>query len=335
MNARRIVLLGKTGAGKSSLANSIFGEDVFKISHCSTSEKSLSRAETKYVNGKSLMLIDTCSFLDTCGSEVLLNTELLRCITECAPGPHAFLIVLKVEKFTEHEQDVIRQICRHFSEDALKHAAVVFTHGDQLPEGTEIQEFVSQNKALGDVVGKCGGRCHVVDNKYWRNNGDDDYRSNEFHVGKILSTIDEIIEVNQGCYYSNAMLIAVNREIEIKEENIGQSSGYKSLNQCRKDAKTSVLATLVIRLAGVATGVLLGAFLGVTKLVVTSSNTEFSDAAQRGGVEGFLIGLNAAAGADNPIDAIQRTAEAVMNPNSRIGSAPGVGAIKDQPKHQQ
>ncbi|KAJ0055959.1 hypothetical protein NL108_017051, partial [Boleophthalmus pectinirostris] len=59
---------------------------------------------------------------------------------------------------------------------------VVFTHGDQLPENTDILAFVEQSEGLKELVLACGGRCHVVDNKYWtkeRQKGDPQ-RSNEF-----------------------------------------------------------------------------------------------------------------------------------------------------------
>lgn len=324
---------------------------MFKTSHFPISETSHSHAETKNVNGKSITLIDTRSFFDTCGSETLLKTEIVRCITECVPGPHAFLIVLKVEKFTVQEQDVIKQICQYFSEDALKHAAIVFTHGDQLPEGIKIEEFVGQNKALGDLVKKCGGQCHVVDNKYWRDNGEDNYRSNQFQVAKILRTIDKIIEANQGSYYTNDMLIAVKREIQREEENIAQSSGNRLQEQIRNEAKKSVFDTLVIRLAGVATGVLLGAFLGVAGMVtsIVSNLQELSDftalaktvkgragvaaAARSGGVEGFRIGFNAAEGAETAREAIQRAAEAVWNQTARLSSGPEVGSDQKQLEH--
>ncbi|KAG7234245.1 hypothetical protein INR49_005465 [Caranx melampygus] len=117
-NTRRIVLFGKTGAGKSSLANTIFGEELFLIKRSLDSETTKCQVKTKSINGKSITLIDNPGFFDPGRSENDLKADIQRCITECAPGPHVFLIVLKVERFTEHEKAIITQICDHFSEDA-------------------------------------------------------------------------------------------------------------------------------------------------------------------------------------------------------------------------
>ncbi|KAI9522163.1 hypothetical protein NQZ68_038799 [Dissostichus eleginoides] len=100
---RRIVILGKTGVGKSSVANTIFGEKLLTNNNTANSETSNCQAETKTISGRSITLIDTPGFFNTETSEEELKPEIIRCITECAPGPHAFLIVFKVDKFTEHE----------------------------------------------------------------------------------------------------------------------------------------------------------------------------------------------------------------------------------------
>ncbi|XP_051258351.1 uncharacterized protein LOC127364670 isoform X10 [Dicentrarchus labrax] len=259
---RRIVIFGKTAAGKSSLANTIFGEDVFKIDHSLNSTTKKCQAETRSVNGRSITLIDTPGFCDMDRSEDI-EREIVRYITECAPGPHAFLFVFKVEKFTEHEQEVIKETMQYFSEEAFKYATVVFTHGDQLPKGKTIKDFIRKNKLVSNLVKKCGGRCFVIDNKYWNKNPKDEYRSNQFQVEELLKSIDKIVKANNGSYYTNEMLQAVQKEIQQEEENLKQSSRNMSEEEIREQAKVTVSTKIWIRLAGTTTGALLGTLFGV------------------------------------------------------------------------
>ncbi|XP_068444092.1 GTPase IMAP family member 9-like [Clinocottus analis] len=204
-NTRRIILLGKTGVGKSSLANSIFGEAKFKINNLSDLETHGTTAETKSVNGRNITLIDTPGFFDPSRSEEKMKPEMMRCITECAPGPHVFIIVFKMEKFTEHKKAVITEMCKYFPGNALKYAVIVFTHGDQLPQGMTLERYVEESGDLRDLVRKCGGRCHVVDNKYWKSN-QDDYRNNHIQVAKLLGTIEQIVTGNQEGFYTDKSL---------------------------------------------------------------------------------------------------------------------------------
>ncbi|XP_035771529.1 GTPase IMAP family member 7-like [Neolamprologus brichardi] len=288
---RRIVVLGKTGAGKSSIANTLCGEPVFKVNHTPNSGTSECQSEDMNIGGRTILFIDTPGFFDTEKSEKKMKSEIVRCITECAPGPHVFLIVLKVEKYTEQEKGVIEKMNQYFSDEALRFTIIIFTHGDQLPEGMKIEEFVNESEALGDLIKKCGSRCHVIDNKYWKNNHGDEYRNNQYQVAELLKTIDKIIEANKGGYFTNDMLQQVKRDIQQEEGRIKQSSPNIKEEETATKAKHYVFKNLLSKVAVVTTGDLLGAFLGGT----IQLGKEYSTVGLVGLGVGVALGIAAAA----------------------------------------
>ncbi|XP_014868255.1 PREDICTED: GTPase IMAP family member 7-like [Poecilia mexicana] len=265
---RRIAIIGQTGAGKSSLGNTIFKEQKFKVNHDVDPGMSGCEAKTKRVGGREITLIDMPGLFDPEKDEKQLKAELLKGITECSPGPHAFLIVLNVEKSTEKDNDIVSKMNEHFSEEVFKYSTVVFTHGDQLPRRKQIQGFVKENKFLSDLVEKCGNRCHVVDNKRWNKRSKYSYRSNRYQVKKLLKSIEKTVEENDGSFYTNAMLQKIEENIKEEEEDIAKSSRNISEEQIGETAKERVYNDFLIKAAGVTTGALLGAVFGSVVAVV-------------------------------------------------------------------
>ncbi|KAJ0070518.1 hypothetical protein NL108_013710 [Boleophthalmus pectinirostris] len=193
--------------------------------------------------------------------------ELVKCITECAPGPHAFLLVMKVEKYTEHEMDVVNIILKYFSEEVLKYTTVLFTRGDDLEEGMKIEEWVKQNSSLNDLVQKCGGRCHVFDNKYWKNSVDE-YRNNQNQIRELMKTIDQTVSDNEGKFYTNDLLKKTGEQIEQEKTRLrATSSGDMSDEDIHKEAKDNVFKKLWLHIKGNPVGIILGGLLGVTVMV--------------------------------------------------------------------
>ncbi|XP_033839207.1 GTPase IMAP family member 7-like [Periophthalmus magnuspinnatus] len=218
-NSLRIVLLGKHGSGKSSL-----GEKIFRVSYRSDSKIRSVQTHSRTLKERKVTLIDTPGVVGTQGvgwerAELEGHCEWLSCLVQCAPGPHALLLVMPMFRFT----------------------IVIFTHGDQLPENTDILEFVEENTELAKLVQACGGRCHVVDNKYWTKDQqkEDPQRSNEFQVEAILNTVEKMVDENQK-YLSNDALEQVEHDIQTEQSRIHTDSGL-SLEESREQAKNSLL----------------------------------------------------------------------------------------------
>ncbi|XP_025111459.1 GTPase IMAP family member 4-like isoform X2 [Pomacea canaliculata] len=234
----RVVLLGKTGAGKSSLGNTLLGREAFKVGLGLSSGTEKCQFADTLIEGVNLAVVDTPGLCDTHRPEQEVLREVAKSVAVAEPGPHVILMVLRCDgRFTAEEYTAYITLKAMFGDDFCKFLFLVFVGIDQVTGNPDERQSALESMiheksppTLQELIFDSSGRYFAVDNKAQpvdrRQQGKD-----------LLSRIQELIKKNGGRHFSNKLCEDIGRDVEpmilrrMKQDNVTRADATRTVRQ--------------------------------------------------------------------------------------------------------
>ncbi|XP_060607786.1 GTPase IMAP family member 9-like [Ruditapes philippinarum] len=227
--SKRVIIVGKTGNGKSSLGNNLLGMKRFSEGGGFNAITMACQSE-KY---RHFEIVHTPGlFYTNQNRNVARQAEQIVHALKLCPAPHAFLIVIKYNRFTAEEVSALDVLQITFGEQYLDHAIVVVTHVENDVTDADFSNACRESYQMNELLKRCGKRVVRFNNR----------NPKEENINTLLQYIDQVSKNGNSCFKND--YLSCHEKVLRRHADLDRYDGmlaHEQLEPILKDIKTMVV----------------------------------------------------------------------------------------------
>ncbi|XP_055962760.1 GTPase IMAP family member 8 [Sorex fumeus] len=142
----RVLLVGKHGAGKSTIGNCLLGKQVFDTGFSEKPVTMSFQSESRDWKKRKLLIIDT--------PDISSPESFQRKFQRCTYGdPHVFLMVIPIGSFSKEDKALLKSMQRCFGRKVFGHMFILLTREEDRRQNTETLK--DRDDSLNSLLKKC------------------------------------------------------------------------------------------------------------------------------------------------------------------------------------